>query len=134
MSKQSRIITLLIIDSVFFFIELFGGAHPPPLLALSLALTDHPLLRPSFSSPGYAVGSIALVAGEFLLLSVVSGASGYERGVVLVVDHARGCPLRRFPTLATQEKLSSPSLPLAQNPDADKRCILDPLRQTRSTC
>lgn len=36
-SKKARIITLLVIDTVFFFIELFFG---------------------------YAVGSIALVAGE----------------------------------------------------------------------
>ena len=42
MGRQGRILTLLVIDSVFFFIELFGGACPSSRAASSFALCASP--------------------------------------------------------------------------------------------
>lgn len=59
-SRSARITLLLIIDLVFFFVELIVGMYPyyPFILFLCFTL-------------GYAVGSLALVADSFHMLKYV---------------------------------------------------------------
>lgn len=60
LSRSARITLLLVIDIIFFFIELIVGVWQPPRL--------HPFLI----SSGYAVGSLALVADSFHMLKYVA--------------------------------------------------------------
>ena len=58
MSRSSRIILLLVIDIVFFFIELIVGQL---CFSVVRCILSHRIL-------GYAVGSLALVADSFHML------------------------------------------------------------------
>lgn len=60
MNRSARIITLLVIDGLFFFVELIVGKHD----------TDYfrPVHPAHPCTPGYAVGSLALVADSFHML------------------------------------------------------------------
>lgn len=55
-SRSARITLLLVIDIVFFFIELIVG------------MWQHPRSHHTLTSLGYAVGSLALVADSFHML------------------------------------------------------------------
>ena len=59
-SRSARITLLLVIDIVFFFIELIVGMWQPPR-------SHHTLI-----SPGYAVGSLALIANSIHMLKYVT--------------------------------------------------------------
>jgi zinc transporter 1 len=59
MSRSARITLLLIIDVVFFFVELIVGKQ---FTTLNIFWPDHSL------HAGYAVGSLALVADSFHML------------------------------------------------------------------
>jgi hypothetical protein len=86
MGRQGRILTLLVIDSVFFFVELFGGASSLLARVSAAAIARTPpseprdacspmtpprltrsLLPAHRTRAGYAVGSIALIAGTSTL-------------------------------------------------------------------
>jgi zinc transporter 1 len=62
LSRATRIKLLLAIDLLFFFVELIVGR------CLCLSLKDDVLMHPV---PGYAVGSLALVADSFHMLNDV---------------------------------------------------------------
>ena len=77
LSRETRIITLLVLDTVFFFIELFFGPSVSPYdsqRSLELETTCGSLSPLGFTDSklvpfiGYAVGSIALIADSFHML------------------------------------------------------------------
>lgn len=62
MSRTTRIVVLLVIDVLFFFVELIVGAF---------VSAPHLRTHPSHMGAGYAVGSLALVADSFHMLKCV---------------------------------------------------------------
>lgn len=60
MSRSTRIILLLVIDVFFFFTELIVGAY--------FVYRASPGAQLKIPLPGYAVGSLALVADSFHML------------------------------------------------------------------
>lgn len=79
-SRSSRITLLLIIDLCFFFVELIVGAFTNLKLAFSSRNANH-------HSPGYAVGSLALVADSFHMLKCVSSVPLLRRRLQLTACH-----------------------------------------------
>ena len=59
MNRSTRIVILLVIDVLFFFVELIVGERRVP---------QYPTRPTHFRSAGYAVGSLALVADSFHML------------------------------------------------------------------